>query len=111
MYLSPEEIALAMQMTGTSAEDLLVQEQLAEARTTTNFLEQVSSCRKVLNILDWKFPAYKNSSASYKLLCSILHNPTKFKGVMLNIYLCKLSYFNNFNYSTGNVYLKGNGIW
>jgi hypothetical protein len=106
MYLSPEEIALAMQMNGTSAKYLLVQEHLAEPRTTTHLLEQVSSCREVLNILDWKFPAYKNSSASYKLLCSILHNPTKFKGVMLNIYLCKLFYFNNFNYPTGNLHIR-----
>ena len=58
MYLSPEEIALAMQMNGTSAEYLLVQEHLAEPRTTTHLLEQVSSCREVLNILDWKFPSY-----------------------------------------------------
>jgi hypothetical protein len=85
-----------MQMNGSSAEDLLVQEYLAEARTTTSFLEQVSSCREVSNFLDWMFPSYfKNSSASYKLLCSILHNPTKYKGVMLNIYSCKLFYFND----------------
>jgi hypothetical protein len=58
MYYSPEEIALVMQMNGSSAEDLLVQEYLAEARTTTSFLEQVSSCRDVLNILDLKFPSY-----------------------------------------------------
>jgi hypothetical protein len=47
-----------MKMNGSSAEDLLVKEYLAEARTTTSFLEQVSSCREVLNILDWKFPSY-----------------------------------------------------
>ncbi|EFX75118.1 hypothetical protein DAPPUDRAFT_250801 [Daphnia pulex] len=82
MYMSPEEIALAMQMNGSTAEDLLVQE---HARTTTNSLEQVSFCREVLNILDWKFPSYsKNSSASYKLLCSILQNATKFKGMYLS---------------------------
>jgi hypothetical protein len=73
-------------MSGTSPEDLLVQEHLQEARTTQNFLEQVSSCRELLNILDWRFPNYqKSSSVSYKLLCSILHNPTRFKGVMLSI--------------------------
>jgi hypothetical protein len=37
MYLSQEEIALAMQMSGTSPEELLVQEHLQEARTTQNF--------------------------------------------------------------------------
>jgi hypothetical protein len=71
MYLSQEEIALAMQMTGNTPEEMLtVQEYLQEARTTQNFLEQVSSCRELINILDWRFPQYeKSSSVSYKLLC------------------------------------------
>jgi hypothetical protein len=106
MYLSSEEIALALQMNGSTEEELLVQEHLAEARSTLNFLEQVSSCREILNILYWKFASYsKNSSVSYKHLCSILHNATKFKGVILNIYICKLFYFNDFNYPTGNPHI------
>ena len=59
MYLSQEEIALAMQMTGNTPEEMLtVQEYLQEARTTQNFLEQVSSCRELINILYKYFQYY-----------------------------------------------------
>jgi hypothetical protein len=78
-------------MNGSTEEGELIREHLAEAQISThNLFAQVSSWREILNILDWKYASYcKDSSIAYKLLCCILHNSTKFKGVS-NIYSCQL---------------------
>jgi hypothetical protein len=83
MILTPAEIFLASSMIGVSDEDLLIQGYLAEAKNTGIFLQQVATCREILNIISWKFSTYKKgTSKTYKQLCCILHNSLPFKGVI-----------------------------
>jgi hypothetical protein len=80
----------------------LIPECLAEARSTQNFFELVSSCWEIFNMLDWKYASYcKGFSITYKPLCCILHNLTKFKWVRVNNNSWQL-FFNNFSNPTGN---------